>query len=90
MDLYFDRLSFLCINTCGFVNHSVYGRVKMSQSSSSNEVLISRKGSAYLFKAGILKLPSFNGHTFFSRMIAVSYNLTWQSSLSHIYMHEGY
>ena len=37
----------------------------MSQSSSSNEVLISRKGSAYLFKAGILKLPSFNGHTFF-------------------------
>ena len=62
----------------------------MSQSSSSNEVLISRKGSAYLFKAGILKLPSFNGHTFFSRMIAVSYNLTWQSSLSHIYLHEGY
>ena len=52
--------------------------------------LISRKGSAYLFKAGILKLPSFNGHTFFSRMIAVSYNLTWQSSLSHIYMHESY
>lgn len=52
--------------------------------------LISRKGSAYLFKTGILKLPSFNGRTFFSRMIAVSYNLTWQSTLSHIYIHEGY